>query len=324
MAVSLRWKLFGALTAAILATACGGDDSKDNPDKTPDPNGNTDAGGQQQQPPPSSGGKLNDDVAGTACTNDAACGPNGRCANDLSLAGALGGLGGGGAMTPMEGDAKGGYCTKGCRNNSECGKGGVCLGSLLGLTEGTCRKACTAETDCRSGEGYECAKINPAVSANAGDAGAGLPAELRDGLDTLLRQGLPAQCQPVPSFPTNVPAQAIGKACTRENAAQVCGDANCVLGFCGAGCKTDANCGAGAACVGDFVYGSLGKLCVETCETAADCAQANAECTQPMGATRKFCTPRQQTNDGGTRPATDAGNNSTPDAGITTPVGDAG
>ncbi len=53
-------------------------------------------------------------------------------------------------------DAPGGYCTKSCATNSDCGQGAYCyqVQDEQGQTQALCFDACSANTDCRAG--YTC------------------------------------------------------------------------------------------------------------------------------------------------------------------------
>lgn len=87
---------------------------------------------------------LEDEVVGSACTDDADCG-----GAAMSCAMRLG-----------NNDAPGGYCSLACIDNTDCGGNGACAGGLgaalaglLGPT-GVCYKACVETSECR--EGYTC------------------------------------------------------------------------------------------------------------------------------------------------------------------------
>ena len=60
----------------------------------------------------------------------------------------------------------GGFCSKGCEEQSECGSGGdaVCVsqsssGGGGGTSSQTCTIACETDADCRQSEGYRCAML---------------------------------------------------------------------------------------------------------------------------------------------------------------------
>ena len=268
MALSFNWKSV-AMSAALLAGACGDDGGGDKP-TTP-----TNDGGTQQTMDGGSvtpGNQLGPQIAGKACTSAAECGTgSARCADRLTL---------GSAGTLIEGVLQqeiflanpGGYCTSNCTANAACGEGGVCFGAFGTLSAGECRKTCNADTDCR--EGYECAK-----PGSFGGADGGAPMTLP----------LPPTCQPRLK-PTPIGANVVGKPCTEQNAATVCGGAQCVGNVCGGVCAGDGDCGAGARCEPVRIYGTLG-ICVETCAADADCNGYTGE-SGGIGCVNNVCSPK--------------------------------
>jgi hypothetical protein len=92
--------------------------------------------------------RLPDDVVGRSCSADPDCG-NAAMSCGMRL----------GRYA-----APGGYCTQRCVNASDCGRGGVCVGSRGGSTpSGTCYKACADVSECR--EGYTCGPAGNTGSA---------------------------------------------------------------------------------------------------------------------------------------------------------------
>src|SRR5438094_664859 len=77
---------------------------------------------------PAGGGGSSTTAIGKACRTDVDCGGSGRiCATS----------------------APGGYCTKVCTGDADCGTGAACDTSF-------CVKKCTADSSCRTGDGYGC------------------------------------------------------------------------------------------------------------------------------------------------------------------------
>jgi hypothetical protein len=259
MAVSSNWKLVGALSAALLAAACGDDDKKEEGPQNGDdaaaprpdaglvtPGGNTTA-------------QLGPGVVGKACTSDGECtGKGGDCVDRLTL-GSLGAIAESIVGQSIFLNNPGGYCSATCMSDTSCGAEGVCFGALAGISSGDCRKKCAADGDCR--QDYECAKSG---TVGGGDAGMAITIPL------------PSTCQPRIK-PTPLAANTIGKACTAENAATVCGaGAACTAGACSGVCLVDGDCGTGAKCNLVPFYGTLG-LCSETCTQDADCNQFSGD-----------------------------------------------
>jgi hypothetical protein len=258
MAVSLRFQLFGALSAAILASACGDDDNKTTP--TPDAGAVVaDAGGGG-----SPGALLAPNTAGKMCENSLGCGGQ-TCSEQLTGGEATSMLAGLATLAGIRFEAGGGpipagYCTASCTSNAQCGVGGVCFGGAAG-SPGECRKSCTATSEC--GAGQECATQGTALNGLLGGG--------RDG--GVAQVLLPSTCQGLPTADKLV--DQVGRACTAQNAAQVCGDGICTAGACTGVCASNADCGTDGLCRPIGVYGSQG-LCVETCNVDTDCARFSA------------------------------------------------
>jgi hypothetical protein len=190
---------------------------------------------------------LADGVVGKACTHDSdTCGSSGTCATALT-GGALGAL-----SQPLPADQ--GYCTSQCTKDEQCGQGGTCFGSIIGIP-GECRRKCTESSDCSSGQ--ECAKLN--TGADTADAGVSFGGTLA------------STCQPLPK-PDKLGAHQTGKSCTKDDDCGdgVCAEANSPLGgYCSGLCIKDSDCGTGGVCI-PGTYGSSGS-CRERCSVDHDC-----------------------------------------------------
>jgi hypothetical protein len=288
---------------------------------------------------------------GKACVADTDCGAIATCSKKQgfgtfsSLIASFG--------IDVELDAPGGYCTASCSKDADCGQGSVCLGAVLGVLRGECRKSCSANTDCRAPD-YECAKqMLPASDAGAAAVGAGAAA-------------LAPQCQALPKT-NHLTDNQTGLACetTPDAGVSPCGDGFCFAGACTGVCVKDSDCGSNAACIPTGVLPGSGGTCQETCNVDSDCARygkagLNIGCV--ASDSRKLCTQKSTCEnnsqcptgtvctertfngmpakvcglpprDGGTPPAagadsgvprtTDAGTPATVDAGVAA-VGDAG
>jgi hypothetical protein len=53
-----------------------------------------------------------------------------------------------------------GYCSATCHKNADCPSGSVCAGAQS-RSPGGCHKSCTATSDCRQDQGYECVMSPP-------------------------------------------------------------------------------------------------------------------------------------------------------------------
>lgn len=245
---------------ALSLIACG--DDGDDDDVTPGNDAGTPPamsgdGGRLTEPGSGNSTMLGPDIVGKACAADPECtGRGGKCSQRLTL-GSVGDLAEQAIGQRVFLDNPGGYCSASCTNDTSCGANGSCFGAVPGLFNGECRKKCTADSDCR--DGYECAKL----TNTGGDAGAASPI------------ALPLTCQPKIK-PVQIAPNAVGKACTTENASTTCGGGTCTAGACGGLCLADADCGTGARCQPVPFYGTLG-ICVETCSVDTDCNRFSGE-----------------------------------------------
>jgi hypothetical protein len=273
MSLSFHRALRSALFALVLI-ACG--DDGDDDDTTPvndagAPPAMSGDGGRLTEPGGGNSTMLDPDVVGKTCAADSECtGRGGKCSQRLTL-GSVGELAEDAIGLKVFLDNPGGYCSGTCTNDSSCGANGSCFGAIPGLFNGECRKKCTSDGDCR--DGYECAKLTNA----GGDAGAASPIPL------------PSTCQPKIK-PVQVMANAVGKACTAENAAATCGGGGCTAGSCSALCLADGECGTGARCQPVPFYGTLG-VCIETCSADNECNQFAGE-SGGVGCNMGVCGPK--------------------------------
>ncbi len=220
----------------LLASACSEDTTAPRDGGIYEEDPKNDAGGDGDGDQAGDGGpgqvgdstKLGDNVAGKACTSDMDCAGGGaRCATSV-----------GGIMGLAATSTPGGYCTRDCSSNDDCGAGGVCSSSLLG--SGSCVAACTSNADCTR-EGYHCA----------------------EGVDLFVLQ-LPASCLPRPET-DKLADGVVGKPCGNDSA---CGTGFCADsvgevsafgqtlpgrdapgGYCSGSCLEDSECGKGGVCV---------------------------------------------------------------------------
>lgn len=101
---------------------------------------------------------LPNGVVGDACADDADCGgAAGSCATNLPASGSFGQR----VMAP------GGYCSLSCSQQSDCGRGGLCIGGVGGFGAGTCFAACAIDDDCR--DGYLCEPRGAGMTTPDGD-----------------------------------------------------------------------------------------------------------------------------------------------------------
>lgn len=109
------------------ATDAGGDsESPLPPDAGPPDGGPADAGPPDAGPPPGAG-------IGDGCTSYRDCADGLACFTGPSI--------------------PGGYCTRSCSSDTDCGAGGFCYRFPTG---GLCGEACTTDDQCRRSEGYVC------------------------------------------------------------------------------------------------------------------------------------------------------------------------
>jgi hypothetical protein len=89
-------------------------------------------------------------VIGQVCKTDSECGaPANKCNTKVTI-----------PFVGISIDYAGGYCTKQCKADAECGPGAGCpnaSSAALMPALSTCLKSCTAPSDCRTG--YSCAAV---------------------------------------------------------------------------------------------------------------------------------------------------------------------
>lgn len=147
----------------------------------------------------------------------------------------------------------GGYCTSECRRSEECGRGGWCDWHEPSGT-GYCMQRCEAQRECRSRE-FQC--------FDTGDGEIGVCV-----FDTrALREAGPNIGAPCRADVECVPPAGLDGYCMAE--IDLFGQPTGYTGgLCLAlGCRSDAACGDGAACVGS----GDARFCAPTCGADADC-----------------------------------------------------
>jgi hypothetical protein len=302
MAVSMRWKLLAATAAALTLAfgACGDDEKKgDNENK-----GSGDGGGLEDF---LDGGlesllaDLDDDVAGAPCKENTDCGgKNATCS-----------VGAPGVFRS---------CTGLCTEDSHCGAGGTCV-KIASFGEDQlsyCSKVCSSDSECSSE--LQCRKgidINEVVSGIS---------ELLDGGIGLEPEETPKICQEKANT-VMLANGAVGKPCTADTAASVCGGGTCSTllnpgGYCTGSCLDDSHCGNTGGCARDIVSATLGApgTCLLKCTTDTACREGySCQENAAVFGTGKYCAADIQIPDGGFFPIPDAG--ATSDS--ATPVPDA-
>jgi hypothetical protein len=158
----------GFVLLATCAWACGGGSALDEyedgvPGVVPSPvsssrdagtgrdsgTGNRDAGGGAQgggaQGGGAQGGGAQGGGVGSACTSDRNCTDDeASCETNVNFFGLLGY------------ELKGGYCTtSGCQSDAQCPAGSGCF-----VLTGNCLKKCSANSQCRVADGYQCANLD--------------------------------------------------------------------------------------------------------------------------------------------------------------------
>jgi hypothetical protein len=155
-------------------------------------------------------------------------------------------------------DYVGGYCTKDCQVDSDCGASGVCVevDPRFGESGRFCWSRCDSRIDCRAPD-YECYSLGNN------------------------RRG--CWISPLPDFDAGTPADKVGIACTQDSECSnppddgVClpptlpdgGASPFVGGYCTAPCVDASHCSTdgGATCVAIVVGGAVaGAACMHTCE----------------------------------------------------------
>jgi hypothetical protein len=244
---------------AVLLAACG-DDEAESP---------TDAGGTGGTGGTGGGGTgggggqmtgLDDDVAGKACTDAADCG-GATCATSIP-----------GTMIGSALPAPGGYCTGTCMDDTQCGNGGACIGSIANGIALQCLAVCEGPADCR--DGYQC--------------GGGLS------IGGLV---VPDTCRPAPDT-DQLGDDVAGKMCAAD---EDCSGGQCLTermaltgayelpgGYCSGACLEDAHCGNGGVCVASILGGA--GSCYESCATDGDCVRDGYRC-RPLGQDIRGCNP---------------------------------
>jgi len=245
---------------AVLLAACGDDE-----EATPtDAGGSGGTGGNGGGGAGGTGGNaptgLGDDVAGKACTGTDDCG-GAMCATSIP-----------GTMVGSSLAAPGGYCTGTCMDDTQCGSGGACIGSLANGVAFQCLATCEGPSDCR--DGYQC---------GGGVSIGGLV--------------IPDTCRPTPDT-DQLGDDVAGKMCAGN---EDCSGGQCLTermmltgslelpgGYCSGACLEDAHCGAGGVCV-PSILGGAGS-CYENCASDGDCVRDGYRC-RPLGQDLRGCNP---------------------------------
>jgi hypothetical protein len=144
----------------------------------------------------------------------------------------------------------GGYCSRPCATDDECGGGAICDG-------GACLQRCTVQRECRSAE-FECFDLGrpDAVGACAFDVVTHAP--------TVPNIGAPCRAAIECLGPENLDVYCIPEVGLRGEAT---GHRD---GFCTAlGCVEDHDCGDGAICVG----GDGARYCAPRCSANEQCRE---------------------------------------------------
>ena len=164
----------------------------------------------------------------------------------------------------------GGYCSRPCETNADCGLGAVCDGASEGGL-GVCFQACKSQRECRSrdfqcyvleGEQGVCSLDVSHVAPQSPNVGAACSATI----SCAAPLGLDAFCVPEVS--------ASGKATGYR-------DGMCVA----MGCTDAASCGDGLVCVNAGAQ----PFCAKGCEGSSDC-RAGYDCNAETHA----CLPKKQ------------------------------
>lgn len=312
--MAVRTKLFAGICAATLAlTGCDEDEPNEPGASAEDgggvPGNDNDGGtgsqmdadmpGPGMMPPPAT--SLGDNVAGQPCSTAADC--EGEGTECTTMIGGFAGIGGSAA--------EGGYCSGPCNDDSDCGAGGACAGALGGFLQGTCQKACEADSDCREAEGYYCSDNEIMIPDGAipgmGDGGMGLPP------GAIPEQ--PKTCLPKPDV-VMLGEGVVGQACTEGS--DTCTGGECLTmtpanmlggtpmplpgGYCSGGCVDDASCGDTGVCVGTIPVVNPVGYCLETCTQPADCTREGYTCMSvggPFGGDASACVPEMEEGDAG-------------------------
>jgi hypothetical protein len=150
------------------------------------------------------------------------------------------------------------YCSRPCTTQNDCnGYGGVCAGG---------------------GGSYQC---YPQCKSNV-DPSCGDRCELLSDASALI-------CTCNNNCTTTFQLSAVGGPCIDDAG---CASGVCFLGICTSACSTDADCGAGNACVA--CGAGCGNQCFETCGTTSCVAgTCNTAGTRAAGGAVSFCDPHR-------------------------------
>jgi hypothetical protein len=263
MAFSIRWQLVATTAAALtLAFAACGDEEKKEPEGNNGNGGSRDGGGGGDLGDlfPDGGldiiADLDDNVAGSACATSTDCGgKNAVCAITVSEKGS---------------------CSGACTTDDNCGAGGKCVtvASFAETPLSFCAKTCTNDSQCDPE--LECRK-----TVDLRGVFDSVVEFLDGGVEGLDVQETPTICQEK-SGSVELANGAVGKACTADNAASVCGGGICETsflnpgGYCTGNCLEDSDCGNTGGCARDFASATLGLpgSCRLKCDTDSDCRVA--------------------------------------------------
>jgi len=166
---------------------------------------------------------------------------------------------------PTYGDQPGGFCTRACAMDSECGADGICPMSLGGSE---CLRKCTADGDCRE-EDYFCGSLN------------------QDPLGTGSKV-----CRPKPGGRAEIPDGKVGGTCDADADCGKNGKCKTELerrtpapdGYCSGPCFEDTDCGSGGLCVGEVrTSAGVNGQCYLKCTDKSMCG-AGDECRAPFTA----------------------------------------
>lgn len=154
----------------------------------------------------------------------------------------------------------GGYCTRPCDSDDQCGALGICDG-------GACLQRCTVQRECRSAE-FECWDLGRPDGlgacafdvANLAPNAPNIGAPCRAAIECLGPAELESYCIPEIGYrgeETGHPG-----------------------GFCTAlGCLDDSSCGPGSRCIGDDAL----HYCAPACSASTECREGYA-CSDALGA----------------------------------------
>ena len=236
-------------------------------------------------------GPLGAGSLGSACTQDSDCNVNGGNPSRCKLTTSQGNL-----------QYKGGYCTRRCYEDSQCGENGMCVYALgpFGEAENICVLKCDAQTPCPRTDGYIClnfgtqqnpqsgcfiddtASANPYPQIDAGP-GAGPGVTGSSCTDN-------AQCQPPSSgFCITEDQGYPGGSCTSDCSLALTDD------YCGTGGRCNLYLAELAAGQDPFVIG----LCEQGCNADGGSSCRTDYACEPRQGGRDICTPRCDLSSGG-------------------------